>query len=102
MSEPRPGVAGQPDIATVGHEVERMILREQISGDQSQPDHRPAYTAEITPTTMPKNSQMMPAPMHSENVAGMPDTIWSTTFNWLEYDTRSAVNSDFIMPQYCR
>ena len=32
----------------------------------------PAFTAEITPTTIPRNSQMMPAPMASENVAGRP------------------------------
>ena len=30
----------------------------------------PALTADITPTTIPKKSQMMPAPIVSENVAG--------------------------------
>ena len=38
-------------------------------------DSRPAVTAEITPTRTPKNSQMMPAPIASENVAGMPCLI---------------------------
>src|SRR5215211_2787104 len=35
-------------------------------------DHLPALTAEKTPTRIPKKSQMIPAPMQSENVAGMP------------------------------
>ena len=37
-------------------------------------DRLPAVTAEITPTRIPKKSQMMPAPIASENVAGMPCT----------------------------
>ena len=44
-------------------------------------DHLPAVTAETTPTTMPKKSQMIAAPMQSENVAGMPALICSTTFS---------------------
>ena len=43
-------------------------------------DHLPAFTAEITPTRIPKTSQMIPAPMQSENVAGMPFLISATTF----------------------
>ena len=35
-------------------------------------DSLPAVTAEITPTTIPKKSQMSPAPIVSENVAGIP------------------------------
>ena len=41
---------------------------------------RPAVIAEIVPTRMPKKSQIIPAPMQSENVAGSPCLIWSTTF----------------------
>jgi len=47
-------------------------------------DHCPAFTAEISPTRIPKKSQMAPAPMQSEKVAGMPDLICSTTLSWLE------------------
>jgi len=43
-------------------------------------DHLPAFTAEITPTSIPKTSQMMPAPMQREKVAGMPFLISATTF----------------------
>ena len=43
-------------------------------------DHLPAVTAEITPTRMPKVSQMIPAPMQSEKVAGIPSLICWTTF----------------------
>ena len=40
----------------------------------------PAVTAEITPTRTPKTSQMIAAPMQSENVAGIPFTIsWATS-----------------------
>ena len=42
-------------------------------------ENRPALTAESTPTRIPKNIQMIPAPMQSENVAGKPSAIWSTT-----------------------
>ncbi len=55
-------------------------------------DSLPAVTADTTPTTIPKKSQMMPAPIASENVAGIPCLIWSRTFCWLVYDTRSPVN----------
>ncbi len=41
---------------------------------------RPAVIAEIVPTRMPKKSQIIPAPMQSENVAGSPSLIWFTTF----------------------
>ncbi len=41
---------------------------------------RPAVTAEITPTRIPKPSQMIAAPMQSENVAGSPSLICWTTF----------------------
>ena len=47
-------------------------------------DNCPAVTAEMTPTRMPKPSQMMPAPIVSESVAGIPRLISVTTFNWLE------------------
>ena len=63
-------------------------------------DQRPAVTAEMTPTRMPKPSQMMPAPMQSENVAGMPALICWTTFSWLEYDFSVPPKSDFIIAQY--
>ncbi len=43
-------------------------------------DHRPAFTAETTPTTIPKKSQMIPAPMQRENVAGIPFLISFVTF----------------------
>ena len=43
-------------------------------------EKRPALTAEITPTSTPKPSQMIPAPMQSENVAGIPSLICWTTF----------------------
>ena len=55
----------------------------------------------MIPTRMPKKSQMMAAPMQSENVAGMPALIWSTTFSWLEYETSEPLKSDFIIAQYC-
>ena len=35
-------------------------------------DSLPAFTADITPTRIPKKSQMMLAPIVSENVAGIP------------------------------
>ena len=35
-------------------------------------DQRPAVTAEMVPTRMPNASQMIAAPIVSENVAGMP------------------------------
>ena len=38
-------------------------------------DSLPARIADTTPTTIPKNSQMMLAPMVSENVAGIPCLI---------------------------
>ena len=41
----------------------------------SRSDNRPAVTAEITPTRIPKKSQMIPAPIVSENVAGIPCLI---------------------------
>src|SRR3954452_3605022 len=63
-------------------------------------DNRPAVTAEMTPTTTPKKSQMIPAPMQSENVAGMPLLIWSTTLSWLEYEMSVPLKRDFIIPQY--
>src|ERR1051326_1859000 len=39
-------------------------------------DNRPAVTAEITPTRIPKKSQMIAGPIESENVTGMPCQIW--------------------------
>ena len=45
----------------------------------SRSDSLPAVTADITPTMIPKKSQMIPAPIVSENVAGMPCTICVTT-----------------------
>ncbi len=51
-------------------------------------DSLPAETADITPTMIPKKSQITPAPMLSENVAGIPCSICWTTFCWLVYDTR--------------
>ena len=64
-------------------------------------DKRPAVTAEITPTRMPKPSQMMPAPIVRDSVAGMPLLISWTTFSWLEYDFRLPLKSDCIIAQYC-
>ena len=46
-------------------------------------DSLPALTADITPTRIPKKSQMMLAPIVSENVAGIPCLICETTFCWL-------------------
>ncbi len=43
-------------------------------------DHLPAFTAEKTPTSVPKKSQMIAAPMQRENVAGMPFLISLATF----------------------
>ena len=43
----------------------------------------PAVTAAITPTRIPKKSQMMPAPIVSEKVAGIPCLICWRTFCWL-------------------
>ena len=63
-------------------------------------DNRPAVTAEMIPTRIPKPSQMIPAPMQSENVAGIPLLICWTTLSWLEYDLSVPVKSDFIIAQY--
>ena len=63
-------------------------------------DHVPAVTAEITPTAIPKKSQMIPAPIASENVAGRPCLIWLTTFVWFEYETSSFENAFCIMSLY--
>ena len=41
---------------------------------------RPALTAEIVPTSTPKPSQMIAAPMQSEKVSGSPSSICWTTF----------------------
>ena len=49
---------------------------------------------------MPKPSQMMPAPIVSDNVAGIPLLISCTTLSWLEYDFRLPVKSDCIIAQY--
>jgi hypothetical protein len=38
-------------------------------------DQRPAVTAEMSPTRIPKPSQMIPPPMQSEKVAGIPCLI---------------------------
>ena len=38
-------------------------------------DSLPALTADITPTRIPKKSQMIPAPIVSEKVAGRPASI---------------------------
>ena len=55
-------------------------------------DSLPALMADTTPTTIPKKSQMMAAPIASENVAGSPSLIWSRTFCWLVYDTSDPEN----------
>ena len=64
-------------------------------------DARPAVTAEMTPTRIPKVSQMIPAPMQSDSVAGIPFLISFTTLSWLAYDLRLPSKSDCIIPQYC-
>ena len=64
-------------------------------------DSLPAVTAEITPTNTPKPSQMIPAPIASENVAGMPWTICERTFCWFVYETSVLLKVDFIRCQYC-
>ncbi len=63
-------------------------------------DHLPAVTAEMIPTTIPQNSQMIPAPIESENVAGSPCLIWSTTSSRCEYEIRLPVKSCFIISPY--
>ena len=53
-------------------------------------DNLPAVTAETTPTRIPKKSQMIAAPMESENVAGMPCLdLRRRRSCWFVYDTRS-------------
>jgi len=48
----------------------------------SRSDHRPAVTAAMTPTTIPQKSQISPAPIESENVAGRPLSISLATSVW--------------------
>ena len=64
-------------------------------------DHLPAFTAEITPTRIPNASQMIPAPIVSENVAGMSCQICESTGTWLVYETRLFVNMRCISFAYC-
>ena len=64
-------------------------------------DNLPAVTADITPTRIPKNSQMIPAPTVSENVAGIPCLICWTTFCWLVYETRLPENIFLSIRAYC-
>ena len=61
-------------------------------------DARPAVIAEITPTRIPKVSQMNAAPIASEKVAGTPSLIWVTTLTpWCVCSYRLAVNAFFII-----
>ena len=63
-------------------------------------DHLPAVTAEITPTRTPKKSQMIAAPIASENVAGSPRLISVITFCCVVYEIRSPVKIFCIIFPY--
>ena len=64
-------------------------------------DHLPAFTAEITPTRIPKSIQMIAAPIESENVAASPSLICVFTFVWFVYETSFPVNAFSIIFAYC-
>jgi hypothetical protein len=64
-------------------------------------DSFPAVTAEITPTSTPKKSQMIAAPTASEIVAGSPRLISAITSCCVVYEIRSAVKTFFIIIAYC-
>ena len=67
-------------------------------------DHLPAVTAEKKPTRIPNSSQMIPAPMQSDKVAGMPRLISWTTFWRFWNDVRMSYSPCFPIrpfPAFC-
>jgi hypothetical protein len=60
----------------------------------------PARVAPTRPNMMPEISQMIPAPIASDRVAGSPSLIWSRTFTCWLYEMTLPVKTFLMVSRY--